>query len=119
MHKLILCLVLSAFLAQAQQPTKFWRASVVALSAANVVDIHSSWGKRELNPLMANNSGTFGARGALLKVALTGSLLGIEYLVTRRHPSSKLYRVLGFVNFGAAAGVAGVAAHNYTVPGVR
>jgi hypothetical protein len=99
----------------------FWRASIAALTAANAMDIQSSWGKHELNPALANGGGTFGAQGALLKLGLQGTLVGIEYLITHHHsgPSGKLYRVFGIVNFGAAAGIAGVAVHNYGVPSGR
>lgn len=122
MQKLLLLLALSGYALQAQDvanPTPsrtMWRASIAALGAANAIDIESSWGKHELNSTLSNSSGTFGVQGALIKLGLQGSLVGIEYLITRRHPSGKLYRALGFINFGAAAGIAGVAAHNYTIP---
>jgi len=95
-----------------------WGASIAALTATNAMDVQSSWGKHELNPTLANGAGTFGAQGALLKLGLQGSLVGIEYLITRHHPrsSGKLYRVFSIVNFGAAAGIAGAAIHNYGVP---
>jgi hypothetical protein len=93
-----------------------WRTSVTALAVANALDIHSSWGKRELNPALSQTSATFGRDSALLKMGFQGGLMGIEYLLTRHHPSGKLYRALSFVNFGAAAAIGGVAAHNYTVP---
>jgi len=96
---------------------RLWRASVAALSVANALDVHSSWGKHELNSTLAGPSGNFGRDGALIKLGFQGGLLGLEYLVTRGHPSGKLYRALSFVNFGAAAAIGGVAAHNYTVPG--
>ncbi|MDR3699858.1 MAG: hypothetical protein P4L56_09510 [Candidatus Sulfopaludibacter sp.] len=124
MQKLFLLLALSGSALLAQDVPNpdpgssrtLWRASIAALTAANAMDIQSSWGKHELNPALANNSGTFGAQGALLKLGLQGSLVGIEYLITHHHSSGKLYRVLGIVNFGAAAGIAGVAVHNYGVP---
>jgi hypothetical protein len=93
-----------------------WRASVTALAVANALDIHSSWGKHELNRALAGPSGNFGRDGALLKLAFQGGLVGLEYLVTRGHHSPKVYRVLSIVNFGAAAAIGGVAAHNYTIP---
>ena len=95
---------------------RLWRASVAALAAANAMDVHSSWNKHELNSTLAGAGGTFGAQGALLKLGMQGGLVGIEYLLTRRHPSSRLYRAVSFINFGVAAGIGSVAAHNYTVP---
>src|SRR6266446_3587988 len=84
-----------------------WRASMTALAAANAMDIHSSWGKHELNPALTSPSGNFGREGALIKLGLQGGLMGIEYLITRKHPSGKLYRALSVINFGASAAIAG------------
>jgi hypothetical protein len=95
---------------------KLWRASVAALTVANVLDVHSSWGKHELNSTLSNPSGNFGKEGALIKLGLQGGLIGFEYLITHRHPSAKLYRGLSVINFGVSATIGGVAAHNYTVP---
>jgi hypothetical protein len=78
--------------------------------------VHSSWGKHELNSTLAGPKGNFGKEGALLKLGFQGGLLGIEYLITRGHPTGKVYRALSFINFGAAAAIGSVAAHNYTVP---
>lgn len=92
-----------------------WRASLTSLAVANAMDVHSSWGKHELNPILSNSRATFGGQGALLKLAFQGGLMGAEYLLTRGRPSGKLYRALAFINFGASAGIASVAVHNYTV----
>ncbi len=96
-----------------------WRASIAALTAANALDVQSSWGKHELNSALSGSSGNFGAQGALIKLGMQGTLIGIEYLVARRHPSGRLYKGMGIINFGAAAGFAGAAAHNYGVPQAR
>jgi hypothetical protein len=128
MRKMLLLLGISAVLVSAQeipitpQPTRrpataLWRASVAALAVANALDVHSSWGKHELNPVLAGPTGNFGRGGALIKLGFQGGLLGLEYLISRGHPSGKLYKPLSFVNFGAAAAIGGVAAHNYTVQG--
>ena len=95
---------------------KLWRASVAALGAVNAMDVESSWHKHELNSTLAGSNGTFGAQGALIKLGMQGGLVGIEYLLTRRHPSARLYRAVSFINFGVAAGIGSVAGHNYTVP---
>ena len=100
-------------------PPKLWMASVTALAVANVLDVHSSWGKHELNATLAGPSGNFGTQGALLKLGLQGGLIGVEYLISRGHPSKKLYRALTIINFGAAGVMGGVAAHNYTIPRYR
>jgi hypothetical protein len=93
-----------------------WKASLAAIAAANAMDVQSSWGKHELNPTLSGPTGNFGAQGALIKLGIQGGLLGAEYLITRGHPSQRLYRALSAINFGAAASTAAVAAHNYTIP---
>lgn len=93
-----------------------WRTSVTALAVANALDVQSSWGKHELNSALAGPGGDFGKQGALLKLGFQGGLLGIEYLITRRHPTGKVYRAFSIINFGAAGTIGAVAAHNYTVP---
>lgn len=98
---------------------KLWRASITALTVANVMDVHSSWGKHELNSTLSGPSGNFGKEGALIKLGLQGGLIGFEYLITRGHPSRKLYRALSVVNFGVSATIGGVAVHNYTVSRAR
>ena|SRR5690242_10243520 len=103
---------------------RLWQASVITLSVANVLDVHSSLGKRELNSALAGPSGTLGTRGILLKSGLQGGLLGIEYLIIRSHSHhfepnqsrSKLYRTLAIVNFASSAVLTGFAARNYTIP---
>ena len=92
-----------------------WRISLTTLGISNALDIQSSWGKHELNSTLASPSGDFGVHGALLKLGFQGGLVGVEYLLTRHYRSPRLYRALAIINFGASAGIAGVAAHNYTV----
>jgi hypothetical protein len=125
MLKILVCFAACLFplCAQSAEPFRrpvpgksLWRASLVTLAAANALDVHSSWGKHELNGTLAGSDGRFGGQGALLKLGVVGGFVGIEYLLTRRHPNGKLYRALSFINFGAAAVTSGVAVHNYTVP---
>lgn len=106
---------------------RLWRISLVTLSVANAVDVHSSLGKHELNSTLASPSGTLGAQGILIKSALQGGLMGIEYLVTRSRssgslsarPRSKLFRTLAIINFASTGVITGIAIHNYTVPRAR
>ena len=123
---LLLCLIQFGVGAASAQLTierpeghKLWIASVSTLALANTLDIHSSWGKRELNPLLASSSGRFGQEGALIKLGLQGGLMGLEYLITRGHPSGKTYKILSIFNFGASASLTSIAFRNYTVPRSR
>jgi hypothetical protein len=94
-----------------------WRSSLVGLAAASALDIDSSWNKRELNPVLAGPGGTFGARGAALKLGMQAGLVSLEYLIIRRNPAGKLYRITAVVNFLAASVIGAVAVRNYGVPG--
>lgn len=93
-----------------------WRASVVAMAAANVMDAGSSWGKRELNPGLSGNNGRFGIQGAVLKLGMVGGVLALESLVLRRRPSARFYRGLAIVNFGGASVTGATAIRNLGIP---
>lgn len=125
MYRLIIFLLLSTYIVSAQDKPLFqetapsgrtlWKVSLFSLAATNALDVHSSWGKHELNPVLAGSNGTFGAHSALIKLGIQGGLMGMEYLLTRGHPTGKLYRALAIVNFGASAGFGAIAVHNYGI----
>jgi hypothetical protein len=118
MRNLLLLLMLSGCTLCAENPPGkvLWKASLASLAVANALDVQSSWGKHELNPTLAGPTARFGGQGALIKLGLQGGLMGVEYLITRGHPTKKLYRSLSVINFGAATATAAVASHNYIVP---
>jgi hypothetical protein len=88
-----------------------WKASLVALVAASAVDAHSSWGKLEANPLLANNSGRFGMQSIALKGIIAGGAVGAQWILFRHSPSGR--RAATVANFAMAGVYAKVAAHNY------
>src|ERR1051325_5186887 len=95
-----------------------WRARIAAVVLPHVADVHSSWGKRELNSNLAGQTGVFGTRGALIKAGIVGGVCGVQYLVLRRHPSpTALYRKLAFINFADASVTGAVAIRNYGIQG--
>src|SRR5580700_4735263 len=73
--------------AQARSYTA-WKISLGAVVASEAMDALSSRGLHELNPLLANSEGQFGAKATLLKIGFTGALLGMEYIVMRSHPGA-------------------------------
>ena len=118
---MLLCLMLSPFVLSAQESPQpsgktLWKSSLVTLATVNTLDVTSSWGKHELNPTLASPAGRFGAQGALIKLGFQGGLFGVEYLITRGHPSKRAYRALSVINFGAAATIGAVAVRNYGMP---
>lgn len=66
---------------------KRWIASGVALAALNLLDVHSSLGRGEANPLFRNSSGHFATGKAVaIKSAITGGFFASQLLLVRAHP---------------------------------
>jgi len=116
-------LVLTALLAgpalQAAPPPrskKRWIAAWVALAAVNALDVHSSAGRREANPLLRDRHGRFHpGKAVLLKSALTGGFFFAQVWTLRARPGRDYYPPFTLANTVAAAGLAGVAARNYSL----
>jgi hypothetical protein len=90
-----------------------WKISLIPVAVSQGLDVYSSYGMRELNPLLAGSDGGFGGRAAILKLGVTGALLSVEYLVIRRHPQSA--RVFSKLNWAGSIATTGLAAHNLAV----
>ena len=104
-------LILAALPLMADDAT-LYRASLAALVTANAVDVHSSWGHVEANPLLGYGR-TFDGRSAAIKGGIVGGLMLTQWLIARRNPSAK--RKLAIINFAVAGGVGAVAYRNYEV----
>ena len=108
-------MVSAAFGADAATGTRLakkrWWVSVAAVAAASALDIHSSWGRRELNPMLRGPHGRFGARGVAVKSSLVGASCGLQWFVLERKP--RMSGALSGANAGLAAWTAGVAARNW------
>jgi hypothetical protein len=89
-----------------------WKLSLAPLLASQGLDIASSYGKTELNPVLAGPQGQFGVNAVLIKVGVTVGLIGAEYLIVKAHPRSA--RLFTKVNWAAAAATTGIAVHNFT-----
>jgi hypothetical protein len=89
---------------------KLWWASVAAVVVASTLDARSSWGKPELNPLLAGSGGQFGVRSLAVKSALTGGSLTALWLILRRHPGFE--GPAAATNTGLAAFSLAAAVHN-------
>jgi hypothetical protein len=90
-----------------------WRRSLIPLVSSQTLDITSSWGGRELNPLLSDTNGRFGVRGILIKGGTTAAIVGVEYWIVRKWPRAA--RVLSRFNWGSSALAGGLAARNYWV----
>ncbi|HEV2198923.1 MAG TPA: hypothetical protein VGR73_03810 [Bryobacteraceae bacterium] len=92
-----------------------WLVSVGPLVAAQSLDAASSYGLREMNPLLASPDGRFGMKATALKFGVIGGLVGAEALLVRKFPrSAKFFTV---VNYSTAGVTTGLAVYNYRLPG--
>lgn len=90
---------------------KRWWASVGAMIAASALDAHSSWGRQELNPILAGQNGQFGGRAVAIKAGLVAGVAAAQFFLLRNNPEAEKYVSVG--NFGMAGVLAGVAMRNY------
>lgn len=90
-----------------------WKLSLAPLIASQSLDAASSYGLRELNPLLAGPDGRFGARAAVLKIGVVGAVIASEMLLVRKFPRSA--RIFSTLNWTTGAITTGLAAHNFTL----
>jgi hypothetical protein len=94
---------------------RLWWTSVALVVAANVMDVLSSRGKMEANPLLRGQSGNFNTgRAVWVKSIATGGILAAEALMLRRSRNST--RGAAVVNIITAGVITGVAVRNLTIP---
>jgi hypothetical protein len=88
-----------------------WAISLAPLFASQALDAASSYGMRELNPLLAGPDGGFGTKATALKFGAIGALTGVEYFLVRKYPrSAKIFTIVNWTTSGATAALA---VHNY------
>ena len=90
-----------------------WKLSLIPLAGSQVLDVSSSWGMRELNPVLAGSDGRFGAQAATVKLGVAGAFVGVQYLVVRKFPRTA--RVFTKINWAGAALTSSFAVHNYAI----
>ena len=94
---------------------KRWAVSLAPLAVSQSLDAASSYGRRELNPLLASSNGGFGMRAAGIKFGVTSALAGVEYFLVRKYPRSAKFFTI--VNWTAAGATSALAVHNFRLPG--
>jgi hypothetical protein len=116
-NKLVgLLVIFGLFSAQSQAEErhgKLWRISAAVLGAVTIADMQSSMGRQEANPFLASQNGQFSARGMAFKGAGVGAMLGVQYLMLRKHPQADKYAA--GANFAAAALTGAIVVHNHMV----
>ncbi len=88
-----------------------WAISLAPLFASQALDAASSYGMRELNPLLASPNGGFGMKATGIKFGVVGALAGAEYLLIKKYPRSAKFFTI--VNWTTAGATTGLAVHNY------
>ena len=95
---------------------KKWILAAVALTAANVLDVHSSRRGNELNPLLRGPDGNFSSRKAVVvKSAASGGFLLLQVILIKKMPDQNLYRPFAMTTAAAAGFTAVSATRNYTL----
>lgn len=90
-----------------------WKRSLIAVAASQALDAASSYGMRELNPLLASPEERFGARAISIKLGATATIVVVESLIVKKYPGAA--RLLSRLNWSSAALTAGFAAHNFAI----
>jgi hypothetical protein len=90
-----------------------WKISLVPFVASQALDVFSSYGMRELNPLLASANGGFEMKGAAIKLGVIGAVAGAEYLIVRKYPRSA--RVISRLNWTTGIVTTGFAVHNFAI----
>jgi hypothetical protein len=96
-----------------ERSRRMYLFSVAAFNAVNILDITSSYGKQELNPLLAGNNQRFDMSSAGKKLAMVGAIDASQIFALRRQPATR--RRLAIANFVMSGILAGVVAHNYGI----
>lgn len=96
-----------------QRAYRNWKVSLVPVFASQTIDVASSYGMRELNPMLADANGRFGGKGAVIKLGATAAIIAVEYLIIRKHP--KAARAFSKLNWAGSAVTTGIAMHNYAI----
>lgn len=113
--KLVVVILLFTFFTSAAnaetRKKKLWRISAAVLGAVTIADVQSSFGRREMNPLLQSSGGRFGSQGIAIKGAIVGATLGTQWLLMRKNP-----QVAGYAagtNFAIAAATGAVVVRNH------
>lgn len=94
---------------------KLWWLSIAAVAAATMLDVQTSVGKYELNPMFRSRDGIFSpGRGIAIKMGVLGGGAAAQFLLFRREP--RIPTALTIANFAAAGVLGGVAVRNSRVP---
>lgn len=90
-----------------------WKRSLIPVAVSQSLDVASSYGMRELNPMLAGSDGRFGMRAVAIKGGAMAGIVGIEYLIVKKWPGSA--RVLSKLNWSSSILTTTFAVHNFAI----
>jgi hypothetical protein len=93
---------------------RLYAISFLTLTAMQVADAATSYGRPEANPILANGSGRFGGRALGVKAGMVGGLEVAQLFMMRKNPSHA--KRMAIVNFAASAALSFVVVHNIRSP---
>lgn len=93
---------------------RLYTISLLTLTAIQIADVASSYGRPEANPILANSAGRFGGRALALKAGMVGGLEFSQLFMLRRHPERA--KRMAIVNFVVSGLLTGVVVHNVRSP---
>jgi len=95
-----------------------WKITIPILGAAQSMDVASSVGAYEANPLARNSSGRFSsARAVPIKIGVTVGIVLLQRHIIRRHPKSA--KVFAAQNVAMSAAIGAVAVRNWKIKNAR
>jgi hypothetical protein len=98
---------------QSNHRSASWKVSAIVLVGALAADAATSWGKREINPLVPTANGQFGGRSLGLKAGVAGGSLVAQHFLLKKSPQAE--RAMTFANFGMAGLLTSAAVSNSRV----
>lgn len=99
--------------ARDERAVQAWKRSLIPVVASQGLDVASSWGMRELNPMLAGSSGRFGGRAVAIKGGAVAGIVGLEYLIVKKWPGAA--RVLSKLNWSSSVLTSAFAVHNFAI----
>ena len=92
-------------------------ASLLLVAGGNGMDIASSYGKRELNPLLQGADGRFDMSSVGRKMAMVSAMELPQLFVVRRSP--RRMKMFTLANFALSGVLMGISAHNFGISAHR
>lgn len=90
---------------------KAWKASFATLAAGTTLDAASSYGRPELNPVLAGPNGQFRMKGIAIKGGVTVGIFLVERFILKRHPDME--RTFTMMNYSVGATYTSTAIRNW------